>query len=72
MAPWFGPKTIGYGIGPASWQGWLVCALAVAVAAAAALVMARSPGLPRWLPLGVMVLDLAAFVGVIAFKTEGG
>lgn len=21
---WFGPKTIGVGIGPASWQGWLL------------------------------------------------
>lgn len=22
--PWFGPKRIGYGIRPTSWQGWLI------------------------------------------------
>jgi hypothetical protein len=27
---WFGPKLIGYGIGPRSWQGWLVSAIAIA------------------------------------------
>lgn len=22
--PWFGPKRVGWGIRPASWQGWLI------------------------------------------------
>jgi L-asparagine transporter-like permease len=70
MAPWFGPKTIGYGIGPTRWQGWLVCVLAVAVALGAALVVMRVPAVPRWIPLAIMVLDLAGFIGIIAAKTE--
>ena len=69
MAPWFGPKTVGYGIGPTGWQGWVVSVLVVAVAVGAALVMARMPAVPRWIPLAVMVLDLAGFVGIIAAKT---
>src|SRR6478735_6256444 len=24
MAPWFNEKSIGYGVGPRSWQGWLL------------------------------------------------
>lgn len=27
--PWFGPKRIGWGVGPTSWQGWLIVALVV-------------------------------------------
>ncbi len=29
--PWFGPKRIGWGFRPATWQGWLVVAVYVAV-----------------------------------------
>ncbi len=28
--PWFGPKRIGWGFRPQTWQGWLVILLAVA------------------------------------------
>jgi hypothetical protein len=28
--PWFGPKRIGWGIRPQTWQGWLVTAVFVA------------------------------------------
>jgi hypothetical protein len=28
---WFGPKRIGYGLRPQTWQGWLVTLLLVAV-----------------------------------------
>lgn len=27
--PWFGPKRIGWGFRPTSWQGWVVVALVV-------------------------------------------
>lgn len=27
--PWFGPKRIGWGIGPQTWQGYVVVALIV-------------------------------------------
>jgi hypothetical protein len=34
--PWFGPKRIGFGLRPQTWQGWLVilgiCAAAVLLA----------------------------------------
>ena len=29
--PWFGPKRIGYGLRPQTWQGWLVTMGFVAV-----------------------------------------
>lgn len=29
--PWFGPKRIGFGIRPVTWQGWVVTVVAVAV-----------------------------------------
>jgi len=70
MAPWFGPKTVGYGIGPTGWQGWLVCALVVVIAVGAALAMARAPAVPHWIPLAVMALDLVGFIAIIALKTE--
>ena len=28
--PWFGKKRFGWGVGPRTWQGWLIC-LAVVV-----------------------------------------
>lgn len=70
MAPWFGSKTAGYGIGPTRWQGWAVSVLVIAVAVGAALAMTRMPAVPRWIPLAIMVLDLAGFIGIIALKTE--
>jgi hypothetical protein len=34
--PWFGPKRVGYGLRPQTWQGWAVllggCAIVVALA----------------------------------------
>jgi hypothetical protein len=35
-AGWFGPKRFGFGIGPASWQGWLVILAFVAGAVGSA------------------------------------
>jgi hypothetical protein len=29
--PWFGPKRVGYGLRPQTWQGWLIIALFVVV-----------------------------------------
>ncbi len=28
--PWFGPKRIGYGIRPVTWQGWVIVLAVVA------------------------------------------
>lgn len=38
--PWFGPKLIGWGIGPRSWEGWVVLGVAIA----ALLLVGRLPG----------------------------
>lgn len=29
--PWFGPKRIGFGLRPQTWQGWLVIIVPIAV-----------------------------------------
>ena len=38
---WFGPKRIGYGISPKTWQGWLILAVFVAAVTGIALWLAR-------------------------------
>ena len=46
---WFGPKAVGYGMGPTSWQGWL--ATLTVIAAVAGLRFFFHPqalGLPAW------------------------
>jgi hypothetical protein len=35
MAPWFGRKKFGIGVGPRSWQGYLLCAFVIVAAVAA-------------------------------------
>jgi hypothetical protein len=69
MAPWFGPKTTGYGVGPRTWQGWLACAAALAIMLGASLVLKHVPSVPRWIPLSVFVLTLAALIGLVSAKT---
>jgi hypothetical protein len=66
---WFAPKRFGYGGGrPIAWQGWLVVAIYVAIAAAAG----------RWLanrPLafaGVLVPATAVLLLIVAKTTRGG
>jgi len=29
--PWFGPKRVGYGYGPRTWQGWLITIIVVII-----------------------------------------
>jgi hypothetical protein len=68
MAQWFGPRTIGYGIGPRSWQGWLATAIFLAVLIGSRFVRPESFGLPHWIrPLGVSVVALGYLV--LAFLT---
>jgi hypothetical protein len=37
--PWFGPKRIGFGYRPQTWQGWLILLGGVAVLAAILLIL---------------------------------
>ncbi|MDQ0008030.1 hypothetical protein J2T07_000189 [Luteibacter jiangsuensis] len=65
---WFGRKRFGWGIGPKSWQGWLVSAVYVAV-----LIGLRHLG-PKTLDhqvfLVLSIVSTLVFVGVIAWKFE--
>jgi ABC-type dipeptide/oligopeptide/nickel transport system permease subunit len=37
--PWFGPKRIGYGLRPQTWQGWAIVLAVVAVVIAIAVIL---------------------------------
>jgi hypothetical protein len=41
--PWFGPKRIGWGWRPVSWEGWLMTALCAAVVIAANIAFRGTP-----------------------------
>jgi hypothetical protein len=41
--PWFGPKRIGWGWRPVSWEGWLATALCGAVVIAATIAFRGTP-----------------------------
>ena len=41
--PWFGPKRIGWGWRPLTWQGWLISFVFVAVVAAACIAFGGRP-----------------------------
>ena len=41
--PWFGPKRIGWGWRPVSWEGWLITVLCVAVVIAANIAFGGTP-----------------------------
>jgi hypothetical protein len=44
--PWFGPRRMGFGYGPRTWQGWLVSAvLALFVILVATLTKGHMPGM---------------------------
>ena len=41
--PWFGPKRIGYGYRPQTWQGWLLLAVLTALVIIAASLAPQAP-----------------------------
>jgi hypothetical protein len=45
---WFGRKAVGYGVGPRSWQGWLVSAVAIAALVGHRWFQPQQFGLPPW------------------------
>ena len=64
--PWFEPKRFGYGASPATWQGWAVTVLFLAMMI---LDVALIQGILRW--VGGLLLFMA-FVGAVYLKTGGG
>jgi hypothetical protein len=75
---WFGPKRIGWGISPRSWEGWVVTAVLLVGLAASIRwlrpVLEESTGLP-WvaLTLGMVGCWLVVFLGVVwlTYEREG-
>lgn len=64
-APWFGPKRLGWGWRPLTWQGWLLSLLLVA------LLLGARWGLGTSMPaFGAMTVILAVFAP-IAWLTGG-
>lgn len=41
--PWFGPKRIGWGWRPVSWEGWAITALIATVVVAASILFGYTP-----------------------------
>jgi hypothetical protein len=76
-AGWFGPKRIGFGVSPTSWQGWavtvvLLAALAVSIRWAQPL-LAEAMNVPLPVATGCIVAAwLAIFGAVIALTYDGG
>jgi hypothetical protein len=74
---WFGPKRIGWGVAPRSWQGWAVALLLLAALAAAMRwlrpAIQESTGLSMPVATGcIVVAYLAIMAGVIALTYDGG
>jgi hypothetical protein len=60
--PWFGPKRIGWGYRPQTWQGWLVTAIMVAVLIGTATVAQGAP----WFFVVVVAVVAVPFIIIAA------
>ena len=74
---WFGPKRIGWGVSPRSWQGWVVTAIFIAIVAAS--MRWLRPALEestRWPPvtltLGIIAVWLALFCVTVWLTYDKG
>lgn len=65
---WFRPKRFGWGVTPATWQGWLAT-LAVIVVSLTITSLARH----FWMPLLALLIPvIVIFIALCVAKTEGG
>ena len=72
---WFKPKRFGYGVTPATWEGWLVTVLFAAALFADPLATHRliaDPTRARAAGLMIAVGLIAVFVAVLAKTSAGG
>jgi hypothetical protein len=65
---WFRPKRFGWGVSPASWQGWVATLVAVGLSVAIAF-LAKRFGTAF---LALLIPVLAIYVMLCVNKTEGG
>ena len=61
--PWFGPRRIGFGYGPQTWQGYLVSGLSVVAVIVTATVAKGTP----WF-YGVVIAAIAVHLVIIAVQ----
>jgi hypothetical protein len=71
MARWFGPKEIGYGVGPRSWQGWLATAVLLMVIVASRFVHFETFGLPNWTRAALIGAAVLGYLALTFFTYEG-
>ena len=68
---WFGRKAVGYGVGPRSWQGWLVSAIAVGgILAGRQWYHPQQLGLPVWTRPALAIAIGVAFLLVMWLTYE--
>jgi len=61
--PWFGPKRVGWGWAPVSWQGWLATELMVVLVAVALFVLRTVAGYVFAAAIVAAFLVVAALTG---------
>ncbi len=71
MARWFGPKVVGFGVGPKGWQGWAATVLLLVVLVSIRYVDFAGLGLPPWTKAAAILSVLACYLIVVYFKYEG-
>ena len=59
---WFGPKRIGWGVGPSSWQGWLVVLALIAGVIGVRRIPGVTMGQANLISAGLVVLFLVVMV----------
>jgi hypothetical protein len=62
---WFGPKLIGYGVGPRSWQGWAATALLMVMVVATRFIRPEQIGWPHWARPALLGAVLLAYFGLV-------
>jgi len=70
---WFVPKRYGYGAAPVTSEGWLLCAIFVAIVGGFAVVYQRrkKANLSNRVPWLVFIASTVVFVWICAAKTNG-
>lgn len=63
---WFGPKRIGWGISPKSWQGWATIAIYCVLMMASVRVI--DPAAHRDLDIAIRVVLTVAFFAILLLK----
>ena len=70
MAQWFGPKLVGYGVGPRSWQGWLATAIVLAVVIGSRFIPYAALGWPHWVKPAIPGVAILIYLGLTYLTYE--